>query len=165
MDPFDYHFDLRAKPVGAGADLDERLAYFERITANPQQTNPVTVIQLALGTLQLREVEQLPLVSAVVDWLERFAEDGGGLPYRFPMAHTFPLEAPWYSSLAQGEAASLLVRAARIFGRPELYELADLLAKPLLDTESALVVATPQGLVLQEYPTFPPSHVLNGWIT
>src|SRR5438270_877014 len=61
MDPFAYHFDLRAKPLEAGPGLDERIAYLERITADPLQTNPVTVIQLALGTLQLRDTDHLPL--------------------------------------------------------------------------------------------------------
>jgi hypothetical protein len=165
MDPYAYHFDLRAKPLGAGESLDERLAYLDQITVDPEQTNPVTVIQLALGTLQLRDPEQLPLVVAVIDWLERFTDDRGLLPYRFPMPHTFPLEAPWYSSLAQGEGASLLVRAAEILGRPQLLELADRLVEPLLKAESPLVAPTPQGPVLQEYPTDPPAHVLNGWIT
>lgn len=165
LDPHSYYFDLRAKPLDAGADLVERLAYLRRITADPLHTNPVNVIQLALGTLQLRDLDQLPLVTGVVEWLERSTEESGLLPYRFPMGHTFPLEAPWYSSLAQAEAASLLVRAAQILGRAELYGLAEQLSGPLLDPESRLVAATPQGPVLQEYPTDPPAHVLNGWIT
>jgi heparosan-N-sulfate-glucuronate 5-epimerase len=115
--------------------------------------------------LQLRDPGGLPLVAAVVDWLERFTDERGLLPYRFPMPHTYSLEAPWYSSLAQGEAASLLVRAAQILGRPDLVELADRVTEPLLRAESPLVESTPEGLVLQEYPTDPPAHVLNGWIT
>jgi heparosan-N-sulfate-glucuronate 5-epimerase len=165
VDPFCFHFDLRAKPLTAGEDLDQRLAYFERITADPLQTNPVNVIQLALGTLQLRDLDQLPLVLAVVEWLERATGGGGLIPYRFPMQHTFPLDPPWYSSLAQGEAASLLVRAAEILGLPHLYELADRTVAPLLEAESPLVTISPDGPVLQEYPTDPPAHVLNGWIT
>jgi heparosan-N-sulfate-glucuronate 5-epimerase len=165
LDPYAYHFDLREKPLHAGGSLDERLAYLGRITADLDQTNPVTVIQLALGALQLRDPDQLPLVVAVVGWLERSADARGLLAYRFPMPHTFPLEAPWYSSLAQGEAASLLVRAAEILGRAELLELADRLVEPLLQPESRLVVFTAEGPVLQEYPTDPPAHVLNGWVT
>lgn len=167
LDPHAYHFDLREKPLGAGADLDERLAYLGRITADPEQANPVTVVQLALGALQLRDPEQLPLVMAVSEWLEQTADQRGLLPYRFPMPHTYPLEAPWYSSLAQGEAASLLVRAAQIFDRVQLYDLADRIVEPLLqtETEGSLVALTAEGPVLQEYPTNPPAHVLNGWIT
>lgn len=165
MDPYAYHFDLREKPFEAGVSLEERLTSFQRITSNQLQTNPVNVIQLALGTLQLRDPGQLPLVAAVVEWLERWADDDGWLAYRFAMPHTFSLEPPWYSSLAQGEAGSLLVRAAVVLERPALYSLADRMIEPLLRMESPFVAVTPDGPVLQEYPTDPPAHVLNGWIT
>ncbi|HKO27660.1 MAG TPA: D-glucuronyl C5-epimerase family protein [Solirubrobacteraceae bacterium] len=123
------------------------------------------VIQLGLGALQLRDSDQLPLVAAIVDWIERSLDSDGLLAYRFPMPHTFSLDPPWYSSLAQGEAGSLLVRAAELFARPELYRLADRVTEPLLQVESPLVAITPEGPVLEEYPTDPPAHVLNGWIT
>jgi heparosan-N-sulfate-glucuronate 5-epimerase len=164
-DPHAYHFDLREKPLDAGKSLDERLAYLRKITRDPEQTNPVTVIQLALGALQLRDQAQLPLVIAAVGWLEREVDAEGLLAYRFPMPHTFPLEAPWYSSLAQAEAVSLLVRAAEILNQSQLLELADRVAEPLLLPGSPLLVMTAEGPVLQEYPTDPPAHVLNGWIT
>lgn len=165
LDLYAFYFDLSGKPLRAGADLNERFAYLERITADPAQTNPVTVIQLALGSLQLRDPQQLPLIESVVEWLERSADDRGLLAYGFPMPHTYPLDPPWYSCLAQGEAASLLVRAAQLFDRPELYGLADRTVEPLLHQDSALVALRDEGPVLQEYPTDPPSHVLNGWIT
>jgi hypothetical protein len=165
LDPHAYHFDLRSKPLDAGRSIGERLAYLERITADRAQTNPVTVIQLALGALQLRDLDQLPLVVGGLEWVEESVDDRGLLPYHFPLPHTFPLEAPWYSSLAQGEAASLLVRAAQILGRGELFELADRMAEPLVETEHGLIALTREGPVLQEYPTDPPAHVLNGWIT
>ena len=135
------------------------------MTADSAETNPVSIIQLGLGTLQLRDDEQLPLVAAVIDWLERSVDGRGLLPYRFPMPHTFPLKPPWYSSLAQGEAASLLVRAAQVLDDVQLLELADQLIEPLLHPQPPLVTLTPEGPVLQEYPTEPPAHVLNGWIT
>ena len=165
LDPHAYHFDLREKPLHAGESLDERLAYLGHVIGDPEKTNPVTVIQLGLGALQLRDPAQVPLVVAAVEWLERWVDARGLLAYRFPMPHTFPLEAPWYSSLAQGEAVSLLVRAAEILGRAQLLELADRMVEPLLQSESPLVAMTAQGPVLQEYPTDPPAHVLNGWIT
>jgi heparosan-N-sulfate-glucuronate 5-epimerase len=164
-DPHAYHFDLREKPLHAGEGLAERISYLRRITVDPGKTNPVTVIQLALGALQLRDSSQLPLVIGAVEWLEGSVDAQGMLAYRFPMPHTFPLDAPWYSSLAQGEAVSLLVRAAEVLNRAQLLELADRLAEPLLQPESPLLVMTAEGPVLQEYPTDPPAHVLNGWIT
>jgi hypothetical protein len=66
--------------------------------------------------------------------------------------------------MAQGQAASLLVRAAASLGRPELVDDAFRAAAPLLDGTGRLVASTREGPVLQEYPTEPPAHVLNGWI-
>jgi hypothetical protein len=66
--------------------------------------------------------------------------------------------------MAQGQAASLLIRAADALERPELAELAARAVAPLWSGEPPLVAATAEGPVLQEYPTDPPAHVLNGWI-
>jgi hypothetical protein len=160
-DPSAYHFDLREK---AGPRPEDGVARFRALAADPARANPVSIVQLGLGSLQLRDPARLPLVAEVVAWVEARTDRDGLLPYRFPMPHTYPLAPPWHSALAQGEAASLAVRAAAALARPELLALARRLAAPLLDPASPLVVETPEGPVLQEYPTRPPAHVLNGWI-
>lgn len=161
LDPHAYHIDLRDKVTKA---RPTPAAALDSLTSAPRSANPVSVLQLGLGALQLGGHEQLPLVAGVVAWLERTVDDRGLLPYRFPMPHTFALDPPWHSALAQGEAVSLLVRAAQALERPELVELAVRVAEPLLDPASPLVASTPEGPVLQEYPTDPPAHVLNGWL-
>ena len=163
-EPHGYFFDLREKATVAGPTPADGAALVRRLTENPERVYPVDVIQVGLGALQLGEA-WLPVMTTVVDWIERAVDGDGLLAIRFPMPHTFALPAPWYSSLPQGEAASLLVRAAALLDRLELLELAQLVAAPLLRADSELVATTPQGPVLQEYPTSPPSHVLNGWIT
>lgn len=159
LDPHTYHVDLREKVTNAtGA------AELTALTADPRRANPVSILQLGLGALQLRDEERLPLVAGVAAWTERTMDERGLLPYRFPMPHTFALEPPWHSALAQGEAVSFLLRAAQALERPDLVEPAERAAEPLLDPGSELVVTTPEGPVLQEYPTDPPAHVLNGWL-
>jgi heparosan-N-sulfate-glucuronate 5-epimerase len=160
-----YPLDLRAKVRAAGSSPDDALEFLRRLTSDPNRTNPVQVVQLGLGALQLRDPAWLPAVAAVVAWIEETMDEHGLLPYRFAMPHTFPLGPPWHSALAQGEAASLLVRAGMALGRDDLPELAGRAIASLLDSRSELVVVTPEGPVLQEYPTEPPAHVLNGWIT
>lgn len=155
-----YHFDLRSKVAGAG----EGGAALAELTRDPVRANPVSIVQLGLGALQHGDRRMLPLVGGAVDWVLARAGSSGLLAYRFPMPHTYPLDAPWHSSLAQAEAASLLVRASAALGRRDLLAAAGRLAGPLLDPGSGLVAATPEGPVLQEYPTDPPAHVLNGWI-
>jgi heparosan-N-sulfate-glucuronate 5-epimerase len=160
-----YFFDLRGKATAAGLSPADGLRLVRRLTSETSRANPADVVQLGLGALQLRDPDWLPVVADVVAWIERTMDDDGLLAYRFPMPHTFPLEAPWHSALAQGEAASLLVRSAEVLGRVDLLELADSAVTALLDPDSELVAVTPEGPVLQEYPTTPPAHVLNGWIT
>jgi hypothetical protein len=163
LDPSAYHLDLRPKATQAGATPPATRRLLAALTADRTQANPVSILQLGLGALQLADPEQLPVVVSVAAWVERAVDERGLLPYRFPMPHTFALDPPWYSALAQGEAISLLVRAAQVLGRPELLELAERVALPLLDPDSDLVAVTSDGPVLQEYPTDPPAHVLNGW--
>jgi len=162
-DAASYHFDLRHKATAKGATPDDGAAHLARLTADPARANPVDIVQVGLGAMQLGEA-WLPVVDGVAAWIERTADDRGGIAYRFPMPHTYALAPPWYSGLAQGEAASFLVRAAEPLGRSGLHELAERVAAPLLSPDSGLVVATADGPVLEEYPTSPPSYVLNGWI-
>jgi heparosan-N-sulfate-glucuronate 5-epimerase len=164
-DPHAYFFDLRAKATAAGPTPADASGLLRRVTATPLRANPVDVVQIGLGALQQDAADWLHVVEEVVAWIERTMDEGGLLPYGFPMRHTYRLAAPWCSSLAQGEAASLLVRAAEVLGRPDLRELAGRAIASLLDPESELVALTPEGPVLQEYPTRPPAHVLNGWVT
>jgi hypothetical protein len=80
--------------------------------------------------------------------------------------HTFELTPPWLSGMAQGEGASLLLRLHRETGREELAAAALRALEPLsVPTErgGALARLGTAGLP-EEYPTAPPSYVLNGLI-
>ncbi|MFL5960995.1 MAG: D-glucuronyl C5-epimerase family protein [Gaiellaceae bacterium] len=164
LDPHAYHIDLRDKVTKVGPEPGAAAAALGVLTSDPLRANPVSILQLGLGALQLGNEGQLPLVAETVAWVERTVDERGLIAYRFPMPHTFPLDPPWYSALAQGEAVSLLLRAAQALDRPGLVELAERVAAPLLDPTAGLVATTPDGPVLQEYPTDPPAHVLNGWL-
>jgi heparosan-N-sulfate-glucuronate 5-epimerase len=77
----------------------------------------------------------------------------------------YGMRAPWYSAMAQGQMASVLVRAHELLG--DAYgDLALRAVEPLLGLDRhGLVAHTPDGPVLEEgAPCTPPSHILNGWI-
>jgi heparosan-N-sulfate-glucuronate 5-epimerase len=165
-DPYSgYYNDLRLiaerhrSPAAALAEL-------HRLSAEPDAANPISIIQLGLAAWQLRgiDAEWLDVTTAACSWLLARLDDRGRLPYLFPMPHTYRLEPPWCSAMAQGEAASLLTRAAHALGDAQLADAADLAIDPLLGAEPGLIADTPDGPVLQEYPTSPPAHALNGWI-
>jgi heparosan-N-sulfate-glucuronate 5-epimerase len=129
-------------------------------------SNLVTVAQIGLGAWQLAASQRqwLDVVRRSAHWLMRRMDPEGRLPYEFPMGHTYRLDPPWLSAMAQGEAASLLLRAAPALGVRKLRDAAARAITCLTEPGTALVAVTPDGPVLQEYPTDPPAHVLNGWI-
>lgn len=128
--------------------------------------NPVSIAQHGLGAWQrhLDDSRWLEVIAGVAAWLRAEHDQCGLIRYGFGMPHTYRLHPGWASAMAQGEAASFLVRAASALREPSLLELSRVVAGPLHARDSDLVVETPEGKVLQEYPTSPPSHVLNGWI-
>jgi len=150
-----YYNDLTPEVRSATpAEGEERL----RALVGLPNVNMTTVVQLGLASWQLG-LEQpgwLDVTAKVAEWLEERMDPDGGLPFLWDMPHTYELPAPWLSSIVQGEAVSLFVRAG-------LLEAAERAARPLLGP-SPIVAETPEGPVLEEYPTTPPSHVLNGWI-
>jgi heparosan-N-sulfate-glucuronate 5-epimerase len=160
-----YYNDLTIKATEAG-DPAAGVALARSLSADRSRANPITIAQLGLGAWQLSRTDSrwLDTVDAVVTWIASEMQADGTVPYHFSMPHTFPLRAPWPSAMAQGEIASLLARAAASLGRPEHLEQARLAVATLLDGSSVLVANTPDGPVLQEYPTDPPAHVLNGWM-
>jgi heparosan-N-sulfate-glucuronate 5-epimerase len=95
----------------------------------------------------------------------RGAHDGGWVQLRrYP--HTYVLEPPWVSAMAQGEGASLLARLHRETGEERYADAARRALRPMRVPSrdggaSALLDGRPFP---EEYPTDPPSFVLNGAI-
>ncbi len=159
-----YYNDLRVEL--ASDDPVEARRLLQGFVADRERANHVTIAQLALGAWQMREQDEawLRVFTDGAEWLAEALDDGGGLQYLFAMPHTFEIRPPWYSAMAQGEAASLFVRAALTLGDDSFADAAERAIQPLLREDSSIVAHTPEGPVLQEYPTQPPSHVLNGWM-
>jgi heparosan-N-sulfate-glucuronate 5-epimerase len=88
----------------------------------------------------------------------------GGFVHLAPFPHTFPLEPPWLSSITQGQAASLFVRLHLEAGEERYAEAARRSLRPYAVPSSAGGVQTLLGgrPFPEEYPTSPPSFVLNG---
>lgn len=163
-DPASGYYNDMTGVVGADPSLAiDRLAV---LTSDRRLANPVSIAQHGLGAWQRRSEGDrwLDVVSSVADWVCAEHDEAGLIRYGFGMPHTYDLHPGWASAMAQGESASLLVRAAGALERPALLDEAIELVEPLIASGSELVDETPEGPVLQEYPTSPPSHVLNGWI-
>jgi hypothetical protein len=96
----------------------------------------------------------------------RCLDERGALVQTKPYPHTFRLHPPWVSAMAQGQAASLLVRLAAETGDGTLADSARLCLAPLsVPSAEGGVQALLDGRPWpEEYPTSPPSFVLNGGI-
>ena len=158
-----YYNDLTLEVRAANpVDGAER---FRRLIGDPR-VNLTNLAQLGIGAWQLAQAERswLKVTTTVARWLAGQLDDRGRLAYQWAMPHTYEIEPPWISAMTQGEAVSLFVRAAPEDDSPEeLFSAAARAVMPLLDP-SPVVTQTPEGPVLQEYPTNPPAHVLNGWM-
>jgi heparosan-N-sulfate-glucuronate 5-epimerase len=136
----------------------------------PDGPLPATLCQWGLGAYERHLAgEDEGWLAAAVSCGERLVgEQGheGGWPHREPMRHTFALDPPWLSALAQGQGASLLVRLHLETGDGAFAEAARRALLPLaVPAGEGGVEARLDGRPFpEEYPTDPPSFVLNGAI-
>jgi hypothetical protein len=90
----------------------------------------------------------------------------GGWPEPEDYPHTLRMRGPWLSAMAQGHCASLLVRLHCESARPDFAQAARRALQPYgVPTSEGGVQALLDGRPFpEEYPTTPPSFVLNGAI-
>jgi heparosan-N-sulfate-glucuronate 5-epimerase len=177
---FDEPIGSHIEPEGVrGYYLDMRVKAFDPdpATAWPYEYAKeawVVFCQLGLGAYErylAGDGEQwLALARHVADVLidhqEQSGARRGAFVHTYDFPHTFPVRAPWISSMAQGEGASLFVRIHRETGDERYADAARLALEPIS-------IRTPDGGAMnlldgrpfpEEYPTEPPSFVLNGGI-
>ncbi len=158
-----YHVDLRGV-AGSYGPPDEAEAWFDLLVARREHVLPVSLLQLGLGAWQRGIDEDDPdrdgwthVARLVADWAIVDMDGHGRFAHLQPMPHTYRIDPPWHSAMAQGLGISLLVRAGDDADAARA-------ARSLLDRTFGLVTDTPDGPVLEEYPAEPRPHVLNGWI-
>jgi heparosan-N-sulfate-glucuronate 5-epimerase len=102
----------------------------------------------------------------VADEQLREGRQRGGWPEPRAHTHTFATGSGWLSGMAQGQCASLLVRVGLETADDPFLESARLGLQPMrVSTNRGGVVAgLGTGFFLEEYPTDPPSLVLNGGV-
>lgn len=99
-------------------------------------------------------------------YLVEAQDSGGEWPEPKDYPHTFRMRGPWLSGMAQGHCASLLVRVHRETGSSSFARAARLGLRPLARPTAAggVEASLDEGTFPEEYPTKPPSFVLNGAI-
>ncbi|RKN45476.1 D-glucuronyl C5-epimerase family protein [Micromonospora endolithica] len=132
--------------------------------------NPVSMCLYALGrhnrVIPARNVGQQangPLLTQAV-WLRAHQDAEGG--WRYPVrASRYGVEPGWYSGMAQGMAASVLLRAYDLTGEQSYLDAADgavdLLLRPVREGGCSHYDASGRPF-LEECPTEAGNHILNG---
>jgi len=138
------------------------------------QYNPITIAQFGLDQFNRFQKSVSPEnrenILKAATWLAgNYAESptGGAVWFYHFDLDFYPIKAPWISAMAQGEAISLLLRAASLGSPNNFAEVAGRAVIPFQFPVEAGGVCTRfknGALGLEEYPSNPPSHVLNGAI-
>lgn len=129
---------------------------------------PITIAQMALGSydlwLQEGEPEKKNTFLKLALWLKENQDERGG--WENPWSYLRDTCVSNYSSLAQGEAISVMVRAYMLTEDQSFVESCKraytLLTGPVED--GGCSYHSRDGIYFEEYPENPRSTVLNGWI-
>lgn len=164
-------------PPGSRFERDRLAGYYMDFRAKTaSETPPDALLPAALAQLGLGWWERLldgdseaepHVVTACRLLLDRAVARDGELRWLHDVpVQKYRLAPPWSSALPQGQIASLFLRGAQLADDDALRDAGRRAAAPLLATETTdLVTITERGPVLEEVPTEPRSHILNGWIT
>ena len=139
--------------------------------------NPTSVSQYGLwhhaAWLRSRSDGHRRKVLEAANWLVSRQSRDGCWAYNFEYtvgkmgsSPGVTLKPPWCSAMAQGQGISLLVRAWRLSNDGRLLQAARRAVRPLtIDVaRGGLRQRLAGGAFLEEYPTRPASHVLNGFM-
>src|SRR3954447_3497050 len=157
-----YHIDFRVK-----AESPEWPPAF--LGSRDEQLH-VTTIQWGLGAYEryvAGEGERwLEAARATGRHLLQIQDRGGAWTHGHAMPHTYDLQPPWISAMAQGEGASLLARLHLVDGDDVWASAARAALDPMLipAADGGTLAELDGEPFVEEYPTSPPSFVLNGAI-
>jgi hypothetical protein len=136
--------------------------------------HPVFIAQFGLGAyahyLRTRNGEARDSFLRSANWLQAHLRERGPFhfwEYRIPFEHPGIRRTPFLSAMAQGQGASVLLRAYVETGDRRYLENAGRAIEPILHDLSGGGVSVIKGkgdIFPQELPTDPPSNILNGAI-
>jgi hypothetical protein len=163
-------FDENGIPM---VDLDNMFRKYHYFTNSKYGINyfPVVITQYAISHLQkfLRygKEESKSIFLRQCEWLlnNLYIRKRVGVYRHFFDFPTYGLKAPWLSSLSQGQAISVLARAYKLIKNSKFLEAIQYIFKSFesLTSEGGCKVIDSRGYIwFEEYPSKPPSFVLNG---
>lgn len=167
----DYYVDTRAKNEYPGKLSEEGIPILE--VDGKETFFPITIAQYALGNFDMyfdsKDEKYLKIVELCADWFVREIKEFKPGLWGYVIERGIPvynIEGNWISCLAQAQVMSVLVRYYSICKEEKYLEI----ACKLLDSfkvsvkENGVLAYLNDGYFYEEYPSNPPSYVLNGFI-
>jgi hypothetical protein len=158
----DFHFDEQGIPM---------VSTYIDVEGSSPIYYPISIGQYGLAIfhtyLESQSEYDRQRFMRIVDWFY----DNGELDSRLGCVWRSAVEVPfyrlqpgWVSSFAQSRAISILLRGWQLTGDDRYYELAVLAARPFSVEirDGGVRSAFSNEVFYEEYPSSPPSHVLNG---
>ncbi|MFQ5675481.1 MAG: D-glucuronyl C5-epimerase family protein [bacterium] len=160
LERFDYPLDDHGIPQ---VDMGRRLG---------RRYNPITVAQYGLYNLRnyqsYGKARSFEIAENASQWLlANFREWRSGIGawvYDFALPFYGP-KAPWISGMAQAQGISLLLRIGQVTNKDVLLDISHRAFRAFVHpvADGGVASCFPDGaLVFEEFPTTPPSLVLNG---
>ena len=158
----EYQFDEKGRPL---VNYGKKIGF---------RYNPITIAQYGLFNisqyLKTKSAKNRQLALLMADWLlNNWTENEKKAAvwiYEFDLDF-YGISGPWISAMAQGEAISLLLRAHQFHPEPHYLKIAEKAVQafryPIFEGGVCSTFAD-GSLSLEEFPSDPPSHVLNGTI-
>ncbi len=157
----EYNFDKNGIPI---LEINGKLIY-----------QPVYIAQFALGAydyyLNTKDIDAKNIFIKCADWFKGNLKKHGRFYY---WEYNFEIDAPggiygvpWFSAMAQGQGASVLLRAFSETKDEKYLQAANKAIRPIFYDVSVGGLSVVKGndyIFPQEYPTDPPSDILNGAI-
>jgi len=132
--------------------------------------HPTSIAQWGLASIQkylrTHQIRHLASFKKACEWfVKKGLQQDGALFFPLNFDHpAYCLKKPWRSAMTQGEAVSLLVRGFLYFKKNKYLKAAEDAFKSFEKAEWGMLVHDKHGYWLEEVPSQPPSHILNGMI-
>ncbi len=130
--------------------------------------HPLVIAEYGCAYAQLyalrREDRYATGLRNMADWLAKHQQPDGSWIYDWEYRYgSVVLKPPWKSAVTQSQGAQVLLQTAALLDRPELLPTARraILVCKLPLQEGGLRLDVGDGWFYEEYPSDPPTHVLN----
>jgi len=161
-----YHYDIKDPSQTERVLFDHKgVRMFDYGGSIGKQYNPVTISQFVLGLIPHRDDKRIQqIVFRQLQFLISYSHETKEGNLMFPYLFDWPIngeKAPWYSSMAQGQAASAFLWGFRMSNNRDYFLAAKKSILAMIEKSDLFTRGLQNGFWLKEYPNYR-FNVLDG---